>query len=76
MSRLHACILCVLYAQGDRLEGDNAYFCEDCGRKVDALKRTALAELPDSLMISLKRFDLDYTTMEVRRRGIVRLSNE
>ena len=52
--------------QGDRLEGDNSYLCEACGKKVDALKRTALAELPDSLMIALKRFDMDYTTFEVR----------
>lgn len=60
------CALVLVFEQGDRLEGDNAYLCEACGKKVDALKRTALAELPDSLMVALKRFDMDYTTFEVR----------
>ena len=54
------------FVKGVALEGDNAYFCDICGHKVDALKRTALAELPDSLMIALKRFDMDFTTFEVR----------
>lgn len=42
--------------QGDNLDGDNAYFCERCNKKVAAVKRVCLKELPDHLLITLKRF--------------------
>jgi len=47
------------FVRGDLLEADNAYYCEACGVKVDALKRACVKALPPSLIIHLKRFDFD-----------------
>ncbi|CAI5476794.1 unnamed protein product [Closterium sp. Yama58-4] len=52
------------FVQGDLLEADNAYFCGQCGKKVDALKRACIKTLPSTLIIHLKRFDFDYETMQ------------
>ncbi len=49
--------------KGDTLEGDNAYFCERCSKKVSAVKRTCLTKLPDYLILALKRFEFDFETM-------------
>jgi ubiquitin C-terminal hydrolase len=49
--------------QGDFLEGDNAYHCEQCDKKVNAMKRTCLKRLPNQLIIVLKRFDFDFDSM-------------
>lgn len=49
--------------QGDLLEGDNAYYCEQCDKKVNAMKRTCLKKLPDQLTFVLKRFDFDFDLM-------------
>lgn len=51
------------FIQGDMLEGDNAYHCEKCDKKVDTLKRTCVKELPRFLIISLKRFEFDFDRM-------------
>ncbi|VDD91463.1 unnamed protein product [Enterobius vermicularis] len=48
------------YVKGDLLNNDNAYFCEQCGQKVTAVKRLCLAKLPPYLTIQLKRFDFDW----------------
>jgi ubiquitin C-terminal hydrolase len=53
-----------MFVRSDLLEGDNAYLCEKCGKKVSAAKRTCLASLPDTLIIHLKRFELDYDTLD------------
>lgn len=45
------------------LEGDNAYLCEKCDKKVDTLKRASVKELPKYLMIALKRFEFDFDKM-------------
>lgn len=45
------------------LEGDNAYFCEKCDKKVNTLKRTCLKKLPNHLILALKRFEFDFNTM-------------
>jgi ubiquitin carboxyl-terminal hydrolase 9/24 len=42
------------------LSDDNMYFCEKCQRKVDAISRTCLKNLPPVLLIQLKRFDFDW----------------
>jgi len=67
----HRSILHALEAlvEGERLEGDNQYQLDeeqggDAGaRKVDAQKRVCLGELPSTLIIQLKRFQLDFETM-------------
>lgn len=38
--------------------------CEDCGEKKDARMRTCLENLPNLLIVHLKRFELDYRTFE------------
>ncbi|XP_076067071.1 ubiquitin carboxyl-terminal hydrolase-like faf isoform X3 [Oratosquilla oratoria] len=48
------------YVKGDLLEGDNAYLCEKCDKKVDTVKRICLKKLPPILAIQLKRFDYDW----------------
>lgn len=49
--------------QGEMLEGDNAYFCEKCDKKVDTLKRQCIKRLPRFLILPLKRFEFDYDRM-------------
>ena len=46
------------------MEGDNKVFCDRCKEKRDTVLRTAISALPNVLVLSLKRFDLDYTTFE------------
>lgn len=46
------------------MEGDNKVFCDNCKKNTDTVLRTAISALPDMLILSLKRFDLDYTTFE------------
>ena len=46
------------------MEGDNKVYCERCKKNTDTVLRTAISALPDMLILSLKRFDLDYNTFE------------
>lgn len=48
---------------GELLDGDNAYYCEACDKKVSALKRISLKKLPNNLIMVLKRFRFDFDTM-------------
>ncbi|BFZ00611.1 hypothetical protein BsWGS_03650 [Bradybaena similaris] len=48
------------YVKGDLLEGENAYYCEKCNKKVDTVKRLVIRKLPKILAIQLKRFDYDW----------------
>jgi ubiquitin carboxyl-terminal hydrolase 9/24 len=45
------------------LEGDNAYLCEKCDKKVDTLKRTCIKKNPKNLIVALRRFEFDYDKM-------------
>ncbi|KAF6260179.1 hypothetical protein COO60DRAFT_1700419 [Scenedesmus sp. NREL 46B-D3] len=59
------------YVKGELMEGDNAYFCEELGKRVPAVKRAAIKALPHMLCIHLKRFEFDYhnqTRYKVRDR--------
>eukprot|EP00736_Rhodelphis_marinus_P012162 Rmarinus@m.24887 len=49
---------------GDLLDGENKYQCDRCNRKVAAVKRTCISELPPTLMLHMKRFDFDYDTFK------------
>lgn len=50
--------------QGEMLEGDNSYHCEQCDKKVTALKRTCLKRIPNHLIMVLKRFEFNYDNMQ------------
>lgn len=52
-----------LFIKGDMLEGENAFYCDRCDKKVDTLKRCSFKKLPNVLFIVLKRFDFDFETM-------------
>ena len=47
------------YCSPEALEGSNAYFCERCNAKVCAIKQTVVAEIPEILVITIKRFYYD-----------------
>ncbi|KAI9691723.1 MAG: hypothetical protein M1822_007795 [Bathelium mastoideum] len=50
------------YVEGDVMSGENKYQCTQCegGRYAEyAVKRTCLKEIPDNLILHLKRFDYD-----------------
>ncbi|KAI9698068.1 MAG: hypothetical protein M1820_007576 [Bogoriella megaspora] len=54
------------YVEGDVLEGENKYQCTQCegGRYAEsAVTRTCLKEVPDNLILHLKRFDYDLVTL-------------
>lgn len=47
--------------------GDNKIEDSDTGRKVDALRRCAIRELPPTLIIHLKRFEFDLETLNRKK---------
>lgn len=51
------------YVEGEVMEGDNKYKCTTCDRHVEAVKRACLKDVPDNLILHLKRFDFDLQTM-------------
>lgn len=46
------------------MEGSNKVYCDQCKKNTDTILRTAISTLPNMLILSLKRFDLDFTTFE------------
>ena len=52
------------YISTELLDGSNAYRCDECAAKVSTIKRVSIKQLPDTLFFVLKRFALDYNTME------------
>lgn len=52
-----------LFIEGEILSGDNKYNCETCGKRVEILKRYCIDTLPPYLILHLKRFEFDYSTM-------------
>lgn len=53
-----------LYVKEDLLEGNNKYDCEMHGRKVNAQKRCLIKSLANTVVLHLKRFEFDFTTMQ------------
>lgn len=43
------------YLSEEKLEGDNQYYCESCGTRVDATRSIKLRRLPPVLNFQLKR---------------------
>ena len=52
-----------LFCKGEMLDGDSQYYCETCSAKCDALKRACVGEVPNTLIMHLKRFEFDLETM-------------
>jgi len=50
--------------QVEVMEGENKVSCDNCKKKTDTVLRTAISHLPNMMILSLKRFDLDFTTFE------------
>lgn len=49
------------------LEGGNQWFCEELGKKVDALKGTSFEKLPSIFCLQLLRFVFDYATLQRKK---------
>ncbi|CAM9795019.1 unnamed protein product, partial [Ectocarpus fasciculatus] len=56
-----------LFVAGERLSEDNKIMDDVENRKVEAIRRCAIRKLPDTLIIHLKRFEFDLTTMERKK---------
>jgi ubiquitin C-terminal hydrolase len=52
------------YCKGEMMDGDNRIDCEVCSAKKDTVRRTCFDRLPNSLVLHLKRFDLDFQTFQ------------
>lgn len=52
------------YVQGELMEGENAWLCEEVGQRMAATKRTCIKQLPHTLAIHLKRFEYDHINMQ------------
>ncbi|CAN0482100.1 unnamed protein product, partial [Ectocarpus sp. 8 AP-2014] len=52
-----------LLVAGEMLTGDNCYLCDKCGQRVTAQRRCAIKQLPSTLIVHLKRFEFDLSTM-------------
>jgi ubiquitin carboxyl-terminal hydrolase 9/24 len=51
------------FVEGEMLEGDNAYHCAECNKKVNTLRRVCLKRLPNHMILALRRFEFDFDTM-------------
>lgn len=52
------------WSEGELMDGENQVECEACNTKKPTVRRSCLGQLPNLLILHLKRFDLDYTTFE------------
>lgn len=59
------------FIAGEMLEGDNAYMCRQCNKKVDTLKRVCIKRLPSTVIFHLKRFEYDFELQDKIKVGIV-----
>ena len=46
--------------EGEVLQGDNQYRCDQCKKKVDAVRRCCIGHCPNYLVVHLKRFEFDF----------------
>lgn len=52
-----------LYIKDDMLDGDNKYFCDVFNQKITARMRCMINTLENTVIIHLKRFEFDFSTM-------------
>jgi ubiquitin C-terminal hydrolase len=48
-----------LFREGEKLTGDNSWYCSTCKKDVEALKKLEIWKLPDVLILHLKRFQVN-----------------
>ena len=53
-----------LLVEGELMDGDNKWQCNECAAKRAALKRCCLSALPNHLILHLKRFEFDFEAMK------------
>ena len=53
--------------QPEMFKDENALFCERCQKKCDASKRTRIIQAPQTLIVTLKRFEYDPTIENIRK---------
>lgn len=53
--------------QPEIFKDENALFCERCQKKCDASKRTRIIQAPQTLIVTLKRFEYDPTIDNIRK---------
>ncbi len=68
MKSIHECI--EYYLQPEILDGDNQYFVESIGKKVDAIKGLKFGKLPQIMAVQLKRFVYDFSGEQVVHKKI------
>ena len=52
------------FIESEILQGDNAYYCDKWEKKVSCRRRTWIKKLPNIMVIALKRFEINYETMQ------------
>ncbi|TMW63070.1 hypothetical protein Poli38472_005688 [Pythium oligandrum] len=52
------------YVEGELMHGDNKVTCDECETKRVTLRRIVLGDLPNMLIVHLKRFDYNFMTNE------------
>ena len=68
---LHSLSACIeTYLRPEILDGDNKYFAESVGRKVDAIKGLKFGKLPLIMSVQLKRFVYDFTGYTVVQKKV------
>jgi ubiquitin C-terminal hydrolase len=55
------------FVAGEMLAGDNAKFCDQCNKKCDTLTRVVVKDLPPRLILHMKRFELNYETLNMQK---------
>ena len=49
--------------QGETMQGENSYYCDQCCRKVASCRRASFKSLPNLLVFALRRFEFNYDLM-------------
>jgi hypothetical protein len=55
------------YVKGEKMDGDNKYYCEKYDTKIEVMNRSSITSLPKILLITLKRFGYDQKTYQRRK---------
>lgn len=66
---MHSLSECIqLFLRPELLDGENQYFAESVGRKVDAIKGLKFGKLPPIMICSLKRFVYEFSSIGIQQK--------